>query len=161
MLLETNEKLNKLKKRNSISRPDINLLLNFNNSDSLNKSTASAPSNKTTKKISSSKSNISIIYEDKENPNLMKAKLEKMKSMENKIGRKLAVNKALREAIKVQHTEAAVQCNKAGEDMVFGDSVKGTGYWRLIAYKRHNALIETQKENKMVNSYFLLTSQFF
>jgi hypothetical protein len=78
MLLETNEKLNKLKKRNSISLPDINLLLNFNNSDSLNKSTASAPSNKTTKKISSSKSNISIIYEDKENPNLMKAKLEKM-----------------------------------------------------------------------------------
>lgn len=152
MLSETNEKLNKLKKRNSISLPDINLLLNGETLSSKS-STATTPTTKPMKKMTASKSNISVIYEDKENPKLMKAKLEKMKNMESKIGRKLAVNKALREAVQaVQTTEMSVQCNKAEEDMVFGDSVRGTDYWRLIAYKRNDALVETQKENKMLHS---------
>lgn len=151
LLSDTNEKLNKLKKRNSISLPDINLLLN---GESLSgKSSTRTPTSKPMKKMTASKSNISVIYEDKENPKLMRAKLDKMKNMENKIGRKLAVNKALREAVQaVQTSEMSVQCNKAEEDMVFGDSVRGTDYWRLIAYKRNDALVETQAENKMLHS---------
>lgn len=152
-LLETNDKLSKLKKRNSISLPDITLFANFNEEDSLNKSATSTPSRKNIKKISASKSNISIIYEDKENPNLMKAKLEKMKSMESKISKKLAINKALTQEIKaIEQKEMSIQCNKAEEDMVFGDSVKGTDYWRLIAHKRLNALDETREENVKLHS---------
>lgn len=147
-LLAADDKLNKLKKRNSISLPDITIFGNFNDEDSLNKSATSTPCRKTMKKISASKSNISIIYEDKENPNLVKAKLEKMKNMESKINRKLAMSKALKEEIiKVEQKEMSIQCNKAEEDMIFGDSVKGTDYWRLIAHKRLSALAETKKEN--------------
>lgn len=153
LLSDTNEKLNKLKKRNSISLPDINLLLNGENLNGVKSSSTTTPTSKPMKKMTASKSNISVIYEDKENPKLMRAKLERMKNIENKIGRKLTVNKALREAVQtVQTSEMSVQCNKAEEDMVFGDSVRGTDYWRLIAYKRDDALVETQAENKKLHS---------
>jgi len=154
--LETNDRLTKLKKRNSISLPDINLLLSSSNTCSRsdmppNSSATSTPNNKSVnpkpqhKKMSSSKSNISIIFEnEKENPNYMKAKL---RNMENKINKKaLTVKQALNETKNKTH-EISIQCNKNEEDMVFSDSVKGTDYWRLIAHKRLDALNQTKIEN--------------
>ncbi len=150
---ETNERLSKLKKRNSISLPDINLLINSNlaETDSLNRSATSTPNHKGLKKSYASKSNISVIMEEKENPNYMRARLEKMKKMEVKIGNKLSTTKAIaKEIAKIEMTDMAVQCNKSEEDMLFGDSVKGTDYWRLIAHKRFNALVDTKNQNKLV-----------
>jgi len=89
--------------------------------------------------------------EEKENPNYMRARLEKMKKMEVKIGNKLSTTKAIaKEIAKIEMTDMAVQCNKSEEDMLFGDSVKGTDYWRLIAHKRFNALVDTKNQNKLV-----------
>jgi len=147
-LLETNEKLSKLKKRNSISLPDINLISSFNDENQLNKSATSTPNRKGMRKLAASKSNISIIMEEKENPNFMKAKFEKMKSIEAKIAKKLAATKTLtKQVASVETKEMSIQCSKAEEDMLFGESVEGTGYWRLIAIKRFNAIGETKKEN--------------
>ncbi len=89
--------------------------------------------------------------EEKENPNYMRARLEKMKGMEAKIGKKLAATKAIaKEVAKIEMKEMSVQCNKSEEDMLFGDSVKGTDYWRLITHKRFNALVDTKKQNSLV-----------
>lgn len=153
---ETNEKLNKLKKRNSISLPDINLMMNnLSESDSLNRSATSTPNKGIMKKshASKSKSNISVILEEKENPSNMRAKLEKMKSMEMRIGHKLIATKAMaKKAAAIEGKEVAIQCNKSEEDMVFGDSVKGTDYWRLIAHKRFNAFVDTKAQNQELHA---------
>lgn len=148
-LFETNQKLSKLKRRTSISLPDINVMSNFGDSNSLNKSATSTPNKKAQRQLTSSKSNISIIVEEKENPNYVKSKLTKMKKIEAKICSKLSANKALKES-EIKSKEISIQCNKVEEDMVFGDSVNGTDYWRLIAHKRCKALDDTHKENSMV-----------
>jgi hypothetical protein len=152
---ETNEKLNKLKKRNSISLPDINLMMNnLSDCDSLNRSATSTPcKGMKNSQTSKSKGNISVILEEKENPSYMRAKLEKMKSMEMKIGHKLIATKAIAKKIaKPESREVSIQCNKSEEDMLFGDSVKGTDYWRLIAHKRFNAMLDTKAQNKELHA---------
>ena len=57
---------------------------------------------------------------------------------------------------KKEFKEIAIQCNKSEEDMLFGDSVEGTNYWKLIAHKRLKALLESNKENSEVNSSWVL-----
>jgi hypothetical protein len=138
-----NEKLTKLKKRTSISLPDINSYCDIKDANSLNKSATSTP-NKTAfvKQISVSKSNISVIFEEKENPNHI-LNMEKQASVE-------AVTNVRPKTKVVEYKEMSIQCNKGEEDMVFADSVCGTDYWRLIAHKRSKALVESKMENKLV-----------
>jgi len=147
---QTNQKLSKLKRRTSISLPDINIMSSFGDSNNLNKSATSTPNKRAQRQLTSSKSNISIIHEEKENPNYVKNKATKMKKIETKISSKLAANKALKDT-EIKSKEISVQCNKTEEDMVFGDSVNGTDYWRLIAHKRSRALDDTQKENSTLH----------
>ena len=138
-----NEKLNKLKKRTSISLPDINSYCDLKDANLLNKSATSTPhKNLLIKQISTPKNNISIILEEKENPNYM-LNSDKLLSNMNK-------SKEAKKLKNVEYKSASIQCNKAEEDMVFADSVEGTSYWRLIAHKRHAAFLASNKENTQV-----------
>ncbi len=118
--------------------PDICSYANSKDASNLNKSATSTPHKV---KISSavtpikfSKTNISIIVEEKENPNYcMTSGIENTESIKKK-----------------EFKEIAIQCNKSEEDMLFSDSVEGTNYWKLIALKRVKALLESNKENAEV-----------
>lgn len=159
--LETNDRLTKLKKRHSHSLPDINLLLSSrsdmqlqsnssSNTSTPNNKSAQNPKQQQKKMLSTSKSNISIVFEDeKENPSyITKAKL---RNMENKISKKVLTVKGLeKQKAKTTH-EMNIQCNKSEEDMVFNDCVNGTDYWRLIAHKRMDALDKTKIENMQLH----------
>jgi len=145
VLFEVNEKLTKLKKRTSISLPDINSYCDIKDANSLNKSATSTPNKAAlVKQISASKSNISVIFEEKENPNHINLNMDKLASAEAAVN----VKKPSKTA---DCREVSIQCNKAEEDMVFADSVSGTDYWRLIAHKRFKALVESKSENKLLN----------
>lgn len=127
---------NSLKRRTSISLPDICAYANSKDASNLNKSATSTPHkikiSSAVTPIKFAKTNISIIVEEKENPNYcMTSSVEKL---EPSIKKK-------------EFNEIGIQCNKSDEDMLFGDSVEGTNYWKLIALKRVNALLESKKEN--------------
>lgn len=145
VVYESNEK-NSLKRRTSISLPDICSFVNSKDASNLNKSATSTPHklkmNTATTPVKFSKTNISIIIEEKENPNYYLSSTtlnEKQELVEKK-----------------ETKEIAIQCNKSDEDLVFCDSVEGTSYWKLIALKRVKALIETREENAQVKFYFFL-----
>lgn len=130
---------NNLKRRTSISLPDICSYANAKDANNLNKSATSTPHkvkvNTTTTPIKFSKTNISIIIEEKENPNYCFAHSVVEKSELNN---------------KKETREIAIQCNKSEEDMLFSDSVEDTNYWKLIALKRVKALLESKEENSQV-----------
>lgn len=158
-----------LKKRTSISLPDIcSQALNsnaFNNS--FNRSEASTPN-----KISSFKTNtpalklnkrnnISVILEEKENPNLaFGIHLDKnLKNSINKLEKQASSDECLVSTKKeknVEFKEAGIQCNKDQEDMLFSESVDNTPFWKLMAHKRLKCLLETEFENAEVIIFFLI-----
>ena len=159
-----------LKKRASISLPDICSTTSMANS--VNKSATSTPhKNKSTSNrsnvngiahlLKTKKSNISIIVEEKENPNVvLSLSSEKLALLQQKQQQKedLKVNKEqqlkkVREKPK-EYVEISVQCNRDVEDMLLSDSVEGTAYWKLQAHRRFKAVLETELENKQVNSTF-------
>lgn len=126
---------NSLKRRTSISLPDICSYVNSKDASNMNKSATSTPHkvkiSSSVTPIKFSKTNISIIVEEKENPNYC-----------------MTSSNEITETIKKKEfKEIAIQCNKSEEDMLFGDSVEGTNYWKLIAHKRLKALLESNKEN--------------
>lgn len=155
-----------LKKRASISLPDICSTTSMPNS--ANKSATSTPHKKklTTSKSSANgiahllktkKSNISIIVEEKENPNVVlslsseKLALLQQQQQQHKENLKVAKEKSLKKAKESKEFVAiSVQCNRDVEDMLLSESVEGTVYWKLQAHRRFKAVLETELENKQV-----------
>jgi hypothetical protein len=147
----------KLKKRTSISLPDIcstAALSESSSTTSINKSEASTPCKQLPLLKTSKRSNISIIVEEKENPNLaFNLHLEKCLMKENADKETVTATETanVKQNKPVENLrEIAIQCNKSDEDMLFGDSVEQTSYWKLLSHKRYNCLIETRLENEMV-----------
>lgn len=85
------------------------------------------------------KNEISIIAEEKENPNYSLLSSS-------------TVNLAEKPAVKsTTYSEMAVQCDKLNEDIVTSDVVPPV-YWKMLAHKRYSALRETKRENVDLNS---------
>lgn len=150
------------RKRTSISLPDICSSaasscnsISFNNS--FNKSEASTPSKPCfTPTKHGKRNNISIILEEKENPNLISSlysdkyskekKAEEKDSSTNKNVSKSSDGKREDEKKKT-FKEIAIQCNKLDEDMLFADTVENTPYWKLMTHRILKSLQETDVEN--------------
>jgi len=158
-----------LKKRASISLPDICSTTSMPNS--ANKSATSTPhKNKlTTSKsnangiaqlLKTKKSNISIIVEEKENPNVvLSLSSEKLALLHQKQQQKESLKELKEKPLKKakdpkEFAEISVQCNRDAEDMLLSESVEGTVYWKLQAHRRFKAVLETELENKQVNIFF-------
>ena len=141
-----NNVINKLRKRTSLSLPDI-CSINNEKCSSMNKSALSTPSKSslTPSKLSRNQtSNISVIVEEKENPNFaLNANQENFKCEE------LISGKQGKEEFKT-FIEVGIQCNKSDEDMLMSQTVHDTCYWKLMAHKRYQALIQASKENSAV-----------
>lgn len=95
---------------------------------------ATAPVGKSSSSGSSRK-NISVIIEEKENPSLATE-------------RTVSINAARVKPAKLKSVD--VQCDLVDELMVTGADVNGTPYWKLMAHKRFAALLETDNETKKV-----------
>jgi hypothetical protein len=148
------------KKRNSISLPDICATLQQQQqleqsiksitstpSKLRTSSTVNTPSSKSN--INRVRNNISIIIEEKENPNsiLVSNLNEKSAKLQQKL-KSIAVQYP---KLKTECTEIEIQCNKGEEDMLMSETVENTPYWRLLAHKRYKCWTETQIENSMVS----------
>jgi len=154
-----------LKKRASISLPDICSTASMPNP--ANKSATSTPhKNKLTSSksnvngiaqlLKTKKSNISIIVEEKENPNVvLSLSSEKLallqQQQQNKANLKGAKEKQSKKV--KEFVEISVQCNRDVEDMLMSESVEGTVYWKLQTHRRFKAVLETELENKQVNFF--------
>jgi hypothetical protein len=164
-------KSNHLKKRTSISLPDIcSQALNSNTfNSSFNRSEASTPNKSSSFKSANTpalklnkRNNISVILEEKENPNLafgihldknLKGSISKLEKLASSDECLVSVKKEK----KVEYKETGIQCNKGQEDMLFSESVDNTPFWKLMAHKRLKCLIKTELENSEVNiKYFYL-----
>ena len=149
-MVETdNPKLTKMKKRTSISLPDIaGTIYNEKKMDKPPKSATVTSTPNKTKRASTTttptkfnKKDISIIIEEKENPGYF---INSSKVVE-------AVKPAV-ELKKAEVKEFGVQCNKGDEDMLFNDNIDDTCYFKLLAHKRCKAQAETLEENKEVTN---------
>jgi hypothetical protein len=86
---------------------------------------------------------ISIIFEEKENPNAM-ASLNRSALVSSSLKPKAAKKKL------VECREISIQCNKSDEDMLTSEGVENTPFWKMLAHNRFRALIKARKENEMV-----------
>jgi hypothetical protein len=160
-------KSNYLKKRTSISLPDIcSQALNSNSfNSSFNRSEASTPNKLSSYKTTTpslkvnKKNNISVILEEKENPNLaFGIHLDKnLKNSINKHEKQTSSDECLvgikKEKI-IAFKETSIQCNKDQEDMLFSESVDNTSYWKLMAHKRLKCMLQTELENSEAIVFF-------
>jgi len=89
---------------------------------------SAAQANKTRK-------NISVILEEKENPNFVLGDAE---------SKSKAINRG-------KNKNSGIQCNLIDELMLTGDSLDETPYWKILAHKRLAALVEAQEETNHVN----------
>lgn len=147
--LNTSQLNRPLKKRTSISLPDI-----CSTAKSLSVSQVSTPSkSKTTSTqntpFKSGRKDISIILEEKENPNST-FHLDKNSICYGSYKNLTKLRETIKEE-KAESKECSIQCNKSDEDMLLSDNVDSTPYWRLLTYKRFKCLQETLKENHEVN----------
>ena len=155
-----NEKLSKFNKRNSISLPDIPSASADSHFSDTTKSAATTPSKAVgthaNTPIKLKKKNISIIFEDreKENPNYaFKCASTEVLNSAAKPKATSGVVKQKKETVAVECREVGIQCNKMGEDMLMGETVEKTNYWKLMAHKRYRCLVESLNENKQVCIY--------
>ncbi|CAF1085261.1 unnamed protein product [Brachionus calyciflorus] len=143
----SNNVRNGLKKRTSISLPDIcgtnQALKSLTSTPCKNHRTTSTSTTPT--KIPRKEVIESVIQEEKENPNVImndKKNGEKVTLKDKQIKNRENLTK---------FKEISIQCNKSDEDMLLSISVEGTPYWKLLAHKRLRCLIETEKENEKLN----------
>lgn len=113
---------------------------------------SAAQANKTRK-------NISVILEEKENPNFVlgdaesKSKVRLIKiSFDSVINLKYNMLFYVYKAInRGKNKNSGIQCNLIDELMLTGDSLDETPYWKILAHKRLAALVEAQEETNHVN----------
>ena len=121
----------------------------FNKSTSNTPRKAIKPTQSATVPSKTNRTNISIIIEEKENPNYILNLNHEGLGKTDEVPETLCKNNVSKEESKC-FCEIAIQCNKSDEDMLISQSVHDTGYWKLMAHKRYKALIEASKENSMV-----------
>lgn len=103
--------------------------------------------------------NISVILEEKENPNFVLGDAEsksKVRLIRNsydsginlKYNMLFFVYKAINRG---KNKNSGIQCNLIDELMLTGDSLDETPYWKILAHKRLAALVEAQEETNHVN----------
>lgn len=136
---------NGLKKRTSISLPDIcgtnQTIKSITSTPTKNHRTTSSSTTPT--KMARKNITDSVIQEEKENPNLHFG--------DKKYSDKLAPkDKQHKTENLTKFKETSIQCKKSDEDMLLNSTVEGTPYWKLLAHKRFRSLIETEKENENV-----------
>jgi hypothetical protein len=148
--------LKQINKKTSISLPDMEFIRFDQNSNNIKanlrqpttpaqksninlakKGACSSTPSKTKK--SSTLQNISIILEEKENPNAPRYNTRTKKSSKQRV----------EIASKVDN---GTQCNLSEEAMLYSEAgQEGTLYWKLLCMKRLEAIDETKDENKNVN----------
>lgn len=156
------EKCSYFKKRTSISLPDICSMAQQQLNQSVNRSITSTPNKfkqvstsslNTPSKLSAAGSSrnkdFSIIIEEKENPSVLFNLSEKLNEIKTKS--KSPQNEEREKLPPVECREVEIQCNKMEEDMLTGESVENTSYWKLLAYKRYKSVLEASKENENLN----------
>lgn len=82
--------------------------------------------------------NISVILEEKENPNFVGDAETKSK----------AINRPTKGH---KYKNSSVQCNLVDELMLTGDCLDETPYWKILAHKRLAAFVEAEEETQQVN----------
>ena len=99
------------------------------------------------------KNEISIIAEEKENPNYSLLSSSTLNLASKGAGLDQAEKTETTNVLPVVKTysEMAIQCDKLNEDIVTSDAVPPV-YWKLLALKRYTALKETKLENVQLNS---------
>jgi hypothetical protein len=153
------KEMGNFRRRTSISLPDICLSVQQQQQQQVNQPsitplkqavTTSTPSKFKSSTSStalasrnSNRKDISIIFEEKENPNVM-ASLNQKALVSSVLKSKVAKKKL------VECREISIQCNKSEEDMLTSDDVENTPFWKMLAHNRFRALLKARKENEMV-----------
>ena len=99
-------------------------------------------------KLRRMKNEISIIAEEKENPNY--SLLSSTLNLAAKDSPDQLTTPTEPAPPAKTYSEMAVQCDKLNEDIVASDVVPPV-YWKLLAHKRYTALKETKRENADLN----------